>query len=56
MSFQLDHPSLDPFGPPLRSVVRMTFTGGLQALSSLGVTMEAIKTEVRAQELSPWVS
>jgi hypothetical protein len=49
MSFQLDHPALSPFGGSLRSIVRMTFTGGLQALASLGVTMEAIKTDAKAR-------
>ena len=49
MPFKLDHPCLDPFGASLRSIVRTTFTGGLQALATLGVTMEAIKTDARAR-------
>ncbi len=48
MPFQLDHASLDPFEPQLRSVMRTAFSGGLQALGTLGVTVEAIKTDSKA--------
>ena len=49
MLFAVDHPSLPPFEPIIRSIVRMAFTGGLQALASLGVTMEAVKTDPKAR-------
>ena len=47
--FAVDHPSLEPFGPVIRSVVRIAFTGGLQALASAGRTMDAIRVDPRAR-------
>lgn len=47
--FKVDHPALEPFDSELRSIVRMAFTGGLQALASLGRPIDAIKVDERAR-------
>ncbi len=47
--FRLDHPSLEPFGPTILSIVRMAFTGGLQVLASDGRSLESIKVDVGAR-------
>lgn len=48
--FAVDTQDLPPFKPTLLSIVKMAFTAGLQALSSRGQTLEAIRKDRIARD------